>query len=429
MRLGHKLTYAAPAIGIAGISFPLLIYLPPYYASHVGLPLGAIGFAFLLIRLLDIGFDVIAGYAMDRFTCRWGRFRPWLVLGAALMTIAIAFLFMPPAGVGMAYLIVFLALTYIGYSICTVAQLGWGCTISNDQTDRNSVFAYWQAASLVGTLIVTAIPLLPSNQSSAGAALSMIAWFLLAAIPLGTLAAMIWAPEYPRPAARRPSFGDYLRLLAKPVIARLLLTDLLIGMAVFNGGALFFFYMITRHGIGIASGAMLFFVINLGALVGAYLWAGLGDRLGKANAASLGFICYAIGLVAYHFMPLGNPVGAAIFLFLFGVTLTANPVLVRSMLADAGDQIQELDGVDHTGLIAALFTNCSKLGAALGPPISFLLLDWASFDATSGTQNATAVTTLYVLAIWAPLAIALFCAWFIRSHCVGRERLTVEATA
>jgi Na+/melibiose symporter-like transporter len=343
------------------------------------------------------------------------------------MMIAIAFLFMPPAGVGMGYLLFFLALTYVGYSICAVAQLGWGCTLSNDPADRNSVFAYWQAASLIGVLIVTALPLLPANQASPAASLTMIAWFLLAAISLGTLSAILWAPEYPRPAARRPKVADYLRLVAKPMIARLLIVDLLIGMAVFNGGALFFFYMMTRYSIGAADSAMLFFFINVGALIGSYIWAALGDRLGKAQAACIGFVCYGTMIVTRHFIPVSSLSFLAVFLFLFGLTLTANPVLVRSMLADAGDSIHEHEGVDHTGLIAALFTNSNKLGAALGPPVSFLLLQWAGFDAKAAIQSPGAIATLYALAIWTPFTVALFCAWLIRKQAVQSARPPVTA--
>ncbi len=81
MRLLTKAAYAAPSIGFAGISLPLLIFLPTYYATQRDLPIAAVGAAFAIIRLLDIGFDPLIGAAMDRTRTRFGRFKPWVAIG------------------------------------------------------------------------------------------------------------------------------------------------------------------------------------------------------------------------------------------------------------------------------------------------------------------------------------------------------------
>src|ERR1051325_10178534 len=71
--------FAGPCLPLAGIGLPLVVHLPTYYARDIGLPLSAVGLAFLLVRMVDIGVDPVIGALMDRTRTRLGRFRPWLI--------------------------------------------------------------------------------------------------------------------------------------------------------------------------------------------------------------------------------------------------------------------------------------------------------------------------------------------------------------
>ncbi|WP_165799509.1 MFS transporter [Sphingomonas oleivorans] len=425
MRLRVKAAYAAPGIGLAGLSLPLLIYLPTFYTAEMGLPLAAVGAAFLIVRLLDIGFDPLVGAAMDRTGSRFGRFRTWFVAGTPLLLLSVYGLFMPPPGTGLIYLAACLVGTYAGWSICFVAQLGWGCTLSDDYAERNSIFAWWQMAYLLGSLIITMLPLLPHLRSDPSLTVPTMGWFILLAVPLGVLTAICGVSERNSTARRAPPpLRDYLRLVVRPGVTRLLAADLLIAMAVFTNGALFFFYFAAARGIGRPDAAMLLFLTNAGALLGAYGWGRLGSRVEKHRAAAIGFGCYAFLLATLHLLPFSGLLAGGAIMALFGATLSAGPVLIRSMLADVGDQERLLSGADHTGLLAALFSNSNKLGAAIGPAISFLLLSLAGFDPRAAMPTDAALSTLTGLAIWAPAMIGFLCAWLILGH-----RLTASAHA
>ena len=73
------LAYAFPSLPLAGLGLPLVVHLPTYYAREIGLPLAAVGSAFLMVRLIDVVFDPLIGWGMDRTRTRLGRFRPWLI--------------------------------------------------------------------------------------------------------------------------------------------------------------------------------------------------------------------------------------------------------------------------------------------------------------------------------------------------------------
>lgn len=422
MKLRTRIAYALPSVGLAGLSLPLLVYLPNFYATSAGLPLATVGLCFLVVRLLDIAFDPLVGAAMDRSRSRFGRFRPWLASATPVLMVFTYLLFNPVAGSHAAHLILALVGLYAAWSICFVAQLGWGCAIATDYHGRNTIFAWWQGLYLLGSLLVSAIPMLPQLAGVNPGSIHMMGWFIIVAVPVGVATALTIVPEPASVAPPKASIGDRLKLITVPAIARLLAVDLLLGIAVMLGGSLFFFYFGVRHGIDRTGAAILFFLVNLGSFGGVWLWSILAGRIGKHRAAAGAFCAYAVMLALIHFVPVSTVAQAAPLVLLFGATLPAGPVLVRSMLGDAGDMMELKGGHDHKGLIAALFANSNKLGTALGPAIGFLALGAVGFNPMAATQTAYAMTMLFGLAIGLPAMLGLTCAWIVTRNPITAEQ-------
>ena len=57
--------FASASMPVAALGIPLTVYLPNYYASHIGLSLAAVGAAFSIVRLIDIVFDPMIGVAIN----------------------------------------------------------------------------------------------------------------------------------------------------------------------------------------------------------------------------------------------------------------------------------------------------------------------------------------------------------------------------
>lgn len=73
--------------GIADLSCNLVwqmisLYLMFFYTDVMGLPAYYVGLMFLVTRLVDGVADVLMGLVIDNTTTRWGRCRPWLLIGA-----------------------------------------------------------------------------------------------------------------------------------------------------------------------------------------------------------------------------------------------------------------------------------------------------------------------------------------------------------
>jgi hypothetical protein len=64
------------------------VYLPKFYASHLGISLLVLGGTIAAVRLSDLGVDLVLGMLMDKTKTPIGRYRPWYLLGLPVVALA-----------------------------------------------------------------------------------------------------------------------------------------------------------------------------------------------------------------------------------------------------------------------------------------------------------------------------------------------------
>ena len=92
-----RLAYSMPAFALAIIGIPVYVYIPKFYTDVVGIDIGLAGLLLFGVRLFDAVTDPIMGTLSDRTRSRFGRRRPYIMLGSLFIAIALFFLFNPPA--------------------------------------------------------------------------------------------------------------------------------------------------------------------------------------------------------------------------------------------------------------------------------------------------------------------------------------------
>ena len=95
--LNEKLAYAAPAFALAVVGIPVYVYIPKFYTDVVGINITMLGYLMFSVRIFDAITDPAIGYLSDRTRSRFGRRRPYIAIGSMLVTLAMYFLFNPPA--------------------------------------------------------------------------------------------------------------------------------------------------------------------------------------------------------------------------------------------------------------------------------------------------------------------------------------------
>jgi Na+/melibiose symporter-like transporter len=415
--------FAAPCLPLAALGLPLVVYLPEYYVSELGLSLSMVGAAFLLVRLADIILDPILGGMMDRTRTRIGRFRPWLAAGAPVLMVAAYALFMAKPGVGPIYLWAWLVVCYLGYSMAVLSHTAWGAVLSPDYQQRSRIYGWWSAGNVVGMILVLLLPplLAIAFQGDHAAGVQAMGWFIIILLPLTFLLAMGVVGETNVPPVKHAAgLKQYLGLIKRPSVQKLLLADLLMGVAPGIAGALFFFFFERIKGFDKADAGILLLVYFIAALAGSPIWPALAKKVGKHQALAIASVVYAVVQVGAVFTPKSQgefafnapTILGMVILILAGLPYSAAPLLVRSMMADIGDEERLASGVDRTGLLYAVVSGTLKLGHALAIGV-FLLLSWAGFDPKiPSAQGDLALIALYAAA---PAALGLLvCAIILR---------------
>ena len=96
--------FACAGIPVSALTLASGTYLPPFYTGFVGISLVAFSLTTTVVRLVDLTFDPLLGWIMDRTHTKWGRFRPWYVLGVPITMFGSYMLLNPPHGSGLNYL-------------------------------------------------------------------------------------------------------------------------------------------------------------------------------------------------------------------------------------------------------------------------------------------------------------------------------------
>lgn len=406
--------FVLPCLPFAALALPLVVTLPEFYASHVGLDLALVGMVFLLARLFDIATDPIVGIAMDRTRTRFGRFRLWLALSLIPLMGAVYMVFFADPGSSMARLVFWLFALYAIFSVSSLSHMSWGAALSPDYHQRSRVFAWWQGANILGMVIALLIPpfVMQTGLGTYVDGVRYMALFILALLPITVGLCVLNTRETIAEAPKTPlKISDYLKLYRRPDVVRILLSDLLLGIAPGITAAMFFFFFEQIKGLDRAQTSIVLLVYFIAGLIGAPIWVMLSRKIGKHRALALASLAFAALYVVLALVPRGNFPLILAATFVTGLPYAASMLLLRAMMSDISDEVRLEVGKDLTGQLFSILNATVKTGQALAVGV-LVLVGAVGFDAKPGAYNAPetldAVLLIFVLIPGALFVLAAF---------------------
>ena len=115
----EKFAYGIGAVGKDMVYMLSASYILYYYQDVLGVSAAAMGAILLIARVFDAFNDPIMGIIVAKTKTRWGKFRPWLMIGTVTNAIILFLMFAAPPTLNGSGLVAYAAVLYL-FSQCSL---------------------------------------------------------------------------------------------------------------------------------------------------------------------------------------------------------------------------------------------------------------------------------------------------------------------
>ena len=371
--------------------FPVLVFIPRFYASDVGVSLAAVGSYIFIMRVMDVFTDPLMGYISDRTRSRFGRRRPWVALSTPIMMLAIYKLFMPPADADGLYMFVWLVTLSIATTMMLIPYYAWGAELSTDYNERSKVTGWRAGAGVVGQLtaqLVPALALFFFGLGGSATVLELVGITMLVLMPICVVATLAKTPEPQQHVTSVIPMMQGIKLMFTNGPFLRVVMAFRIGSTGLNiTTPLYIFFVADVLGAEDQSIYMLscFYITNLATIP---FWVWLAGKIGKHRAYLASFITIACAHPFYLLLGEGD------FWWMLPVTIVTgfaaagfSQAIPNSMKADVIDLDTLNSGENRSALFFSAWSFAQKATASIGGAIAMFGLALWGFDAAPGAVN------------------------------------------
>lgn len=344
-----------------------------YYVDILGLDVRAYGVVMVIYAVIDAIDNPVLGYLSDRTRTRFGRRRPWLLIGAPLLAASmIAFFSAPDSLDGIGLVLWFAVFAILCEAFDSVLNANYGALLpelyphERGRAVANALRQGFQLVALVISLAVT--PLLTTSvfgteETTTGFTTTAVVYGVVAALVIGFMA--FSARENPRYATgHRPNLVSGVRsILRNPLFWKVGLVGACYGIAmalVLSGIQLY-----VRYSLKLPVGNALYLqgVVILVSAGGLVVWTRVVARCGALRTWRLAFTLLAVSFAALFFASgLISAIAAGIGVGIgwSGMLATNDLIVARVLDADA-----DRNGEHREGLFLSAFGFFGRLNGVV----------------------------------------------------------------
>lgn len=382
--------------------------LPPLLAGTV----------LLFPKILGIFIDPLVGNLSDRTRGRFGRRMPYLLGGTIGMSISFVALFHTPdlgsTNFNFVYALIAYFMTSFFYGLFAVPYIAMPSEISTDDIVRTRVVALRMAFVFIGVIIGAALPPLLVSWFNGGRAgygamsLVVVALSMPAMLVAAFVVRRLEAPPQTS-AVRAFSFTDLAAPLKLPGFAMLLTsyTLLMVSNAVCTSALPYLVVHVLRRPES-DIGLFLFAALGTAALT-APLWPRAALRYGTLKALTMAIIFAIVGNGSLMLMSQASNVAIAYAAMIaFGIGTAGIQVFPFALLARQIASAQDQGAPNSEAAITGVWTGCEKLGLALGPALTAVILSLSRFsEGAVAHQNSMALLGIRIASGLMPVIVAI----------------------
>lgn len=417
IRKRERLAYGLGALGKDFGCAIVFLYATFFMIEVAKVPAAFVGGLMLFARIFDAFTDPMMGLVVDNTRTKWGKFRPWIIIGAAVNALFIVALFTVPEGMNLqlyfALIFIFWGITYTINDISYWSMLPTLATGKRSR-ERLAVIPRLFAATawwLLGTFGIAAVNVLGDGDRAKGfqqlAILMAVLFVVLSAVCVASVRSLVESdPDQEKTSVKRmfSLIGKNDQLMA--FLACVVLFNLIIQL---SGGMLLFYFDnviedIELFGVWQGFGGLT----QMAALL---ILPMVAKRLPRQMVYLLASTGPVVGLVLLFFAQVGSGpsigvmVAAGSILFNIGVGFFLGISIV--MLADVVDYGEYKFGTRNESIVFSVQPMLVKFAAAFAGGFAGFGLAIVGFDAELEQQSASTRMGITVLTIAVPIAAAV----------------------
>lgn len=162
-----KIGYGMGAIGKDMVYMLSASYILYYFQDVLGVNAVAMGIILLVARIFDAFNDPIMGVIVAKTKTKWGKFRPWLLIGTLTNAVVLFLMFACPPTLDGAGLTAYAAVTYIlwgtTYTIMDIPYWSMIPAITKGGKERENLSTLARSCAGAGSAIISVITMIAVN--------------------------------------------------------------------------------------------------------------------------------------------------------------------------------------------------------------------------------------------------------------------------
>ena len=375
--------------------------LPAFFAEVHNFDIAIIGTYIFLAKIIDIASDPIVGWINDKKILNR---KLLIILGSVLCSIGLYKLFIQKQIDYDAYLLVWISVLYLGWTLFQIPYLSIGYDLEKDYFLRTKLSANRELFILFGLFFSLGFPMF-FNFSNAEL-LSLIVYIAIFSGFIGVLVMLNKIPDNRKTNKDVELKSVFKNLKNNNLLVRLMFAWFINSLANVFPMILFSFYVSYVLGGNDSDRQVVLFYYFLFAILGVPFWTYLSKRFGKKRTWVTSLILSAFFFIFVLFLSKGDIHFFIIISCITGFCLGADLIIPPSIQADLSDVHLNKFKEDISGILFSLITFFNKLSFAVASLFVFSILSYLNFEAN---EEINPETKIFIICSYALTPIVLKC--------------------
>ncbi len=375
--------------------------LPAFFAEVHNFDIAIIGTYIFLAKIIDIASDPIVGWINDKKILNR---KLLIILGSVLCSIGLYKLFIQKQIDYDAYLLVWISVLYLGWTLFQIPYLSIGYDLEKDYFLRTKLSANRELFILFGLFFSLGFPMF-FNFSNAEL-LSLIVYIAIFSGFVGVIVMLNKIPDNRKTNKDVELKSVFKNLKNNNLLVRLMFAWFINSLANVFPMILFSFYVSYVLGGNDSDRQVVLFYYFLFAILGVPFWTYLSKRFGKKRTWVTSLILSAFFFIFVLFLSKGDIHFFIIISCITGFCLGADLIIPPSIQADLSDVHLNKFKEDISGILFSLITFFNKLSFAIASLFVFSILSYLNFEAN---EEINPETKIFIICSYALTPILLKC--------------------